>query len=85
MLELISSTSNTSSTDPATTTPGAYTFYGRYVGWNASDNRQPLPTTFGAHYREAGDVIVWRDSKVDQKAFACGSRIKTDRSDCRRL
>ena len=34
-----------STTDPATTTAGRYTFYGRYVGWNAIDHREPLATT----------------------------------------
>src|SRR4029077_12607851 len=29
-------------TDPETTTPGEYTFYGRYVGWAAADKRPPL-------------------------------------------
>jgi hypothetical protein len=50
-------------------TPGEYTFYGRYVGGLASDNREPLATTFGARYLDGGpftggtDFIVWRDSK----------------------
>jgi hypothetical protein len=39
-----------SSTDPLTSTSGNYTFYGRYDGFNAADNRQPLATTFSARY-----------------------------------
>jgi hypothetical protein len=40
------------STSPDTTTPGTYTFYGRYdsTPFNAEDNRQPLPAVFGARY-----------------------------------
>src|SRR5437764_2155810 len=65
-------------TNPATTTAGRYTFYGRYVGWNASDHREPLPTTFAGRFVtiEAlyGDpfstsYVVWRDSKTSQNAF----------------
>ena len=64
-------------TDPATTTPGRYTFYGRYVGWNASDHREPLATTFGGRYAIGGgfsgsaSYVVWRDSKTIQNAFTC--------------
>ncbi len=63
--------------DPATTTPGNYTFYGRYVGWSAADHRHPLATSFATRYMNSGDftggtsLIVWRDSKVNQSAFTC--------------
>ena len=63
--------------DPETTTPGQYTFYGRYVAWSAADNREPLATTFAARFLNGGvfnggtDLIVWRDSKVNQGAFTC--------------
>jgi hypothetical protein len=66
-------------TDPQTTTPGQYTFYGRYVGWNASDHREPLSTNFGARFITKGtfdagtSLIVWRDSKVNQNPFVCPS------------
>ena len=61
-----------SATDPETSTPGQYTFYGRYVGWSAADNREPLPTTFGARYaNDRSDLIVWRDSKVVQQTVNC--------------
>jgi hypothetical protein len=36
--------------NPLVSTSGNYTFYGRYVNWNASDHRQPLPNTFAARY-----------------------------------
>lgn len=68
---LVAVVSNT--TDPATTTSGNYTFYGRYNGWTAADNRQPLATSFGGRYfKGATQVVVWRDPKMDQGSFACG-------------
>ena len=66
-----------STTDPATSTPGRYTFYGRYVGWNASDHREPLATNFGGRYVNGGvfnggtSYVVWRDPKVNQLSFTC--------------
>src|SRR5882757_461962 len=44
-------------TNPATTTAGRYTFYGRYTSpaWNASDHREPLATTFAGRYVDGGD------------------------------
>ena len=50
-------------------TPGEYTFYGRYVAGTAIDTREPLATTFASRYLRGGafdggtDLIVWRDSK----------------------
>jgi hypothetical protein len=64
-------------TDPATSTPGRYTFYGRYDGWSAVDHRSPLGTTFMAQFADGGpfnggtDLLIWRDSKVAQFPFAC--------------
>jgi hypothetical protein len=56
--------------DAATfSTPGEYTFYGRYVAGTAADNREALATTFAARYLSGGgfdggtNVIAWRDSK----------------------
>jgi hypothetical protein len=66
-----------SATNPETSIAGQYTFYGRYVGWNASDNREPLATNFAARYVTGGtfsggtSLIVWRDSKVNQGPFTC--------------
>ncbi|HEX2645039.1 MAG TPA: hypothetical protein VHU81_18715 [Thermoanaerobaculia bacterium] len=68
-----------SATSPETTLPGEYTFYGRYVAWTAADNREPLSTQFASRYVNGGtftggtDLIVWRDSKVSQGAFTCGT------------
>jgi hypothetical protein len=66
-----------SSTNPETSVAGQYTFYGRYVGWTAADNREPLGASFAVRYVHGGsfdggtDLIVWRDSKTNQGAFAC--------------
>jgi hypothetical protein len=66
-----------SATDPETSTPGQYTFYGRYVGWSAADNREPLGSNFAARYLSGGpftggtDLVVWRDTKLVQNAFPC--------------
>jgi hypothetical protein len=65
------------STNPETSVAGQYTFYGRYDSWTAADNREPLATNFAARYLNGGtfnggtDFTVWRDSKVNQAAFAC--------------
>jgi len=67
-------------TDPATSTPGRYTFYGRFDGWTAVDHREPLATRFAAQYALGGafnggtDVLIWRDPKTAQGPFACPSR-----------
>jgi hypothetical protein len=68
-----------SGTDPLTTTSGRYTFYGRYVGWTAIDNREPLPTNFATRYMKRNPLgglggtclLLWRDSKVAQGPFDC--------------
>lgn len=61
--------------DPGAFSSGDYTFYGRYVGWNGSDGREPLPTTFGVRYEtDNSDLIVWRDSKVVQQPMLCPAR-----------
>jgi hypothetical protein len=49
------------------------------VNWTAADNRQPLATNFFARYLiggafDGGTVLgVWRDPKVAQQPFTCGS------------
>jgi hypothetical protein len=66
-----------SATAPETSVPGQYTFYGRYVGWTAADNREPLATGFEARYVNGGlfnggtSFLVWRDSKTNQGPFTC--------------
>jgi hypothetical protein len=57
-------------------TPGEYTFYGRYVAGTAADNREPTATTFAVRYLSGGgfdggtDLLVWRDSKFPP-GFSC--------------
>ena len=63
-----------SASDARTSTVGRYTFYGRYVGWNAADNREPLSTVWEIPFTtQETDVVVWRDSRVSQEAFTCGT------------
>ena len=66
-----------SATNPETSVAGEYTFYGRYVAWTATDNREPLTTNFAVRFINGGafsggtDLLVWRDAKVNQGAFTC--------------
>ncbi len=64
-------------------TPGAflkgdYTFYGRYVNGDASDDRQPLGQKLNARYLAGppfnnADLIVWRDTKSPNASpVTCG-------------
>jgi hypothetical protein len=68
-----------SATNPETSVAGQYTFYGRYDNWTAVDNREPLATNFAARFLNGGpfsggtNFVVWRDSKVRQGAFKCGT------------
>lgn len=58
--------------EPETTTPGEYTFYGRNVAYTASDNREPLPATWAVDAQShKGELIVWRDPKVQANPFSC--------------
>lgn len=65
--------------DPETSAAGQYTFYGRLHGWSGADNRQPLGSTFAARFQRRGslrsptDLVIWRDPKVPQGSFPCGS------------
>lgn len=69
-----------SATNPETSTPGQYTFYGRYDSppFSATDNREPLSTNFAVRFLHGGDfdggtsLQVWRDSKTNLTLpFAC--------------
>ncbi|MDC8014834.1 hypothetical protein [Tahibacter soli] len=50
------------------------TFYGRFLGFAATDNREPLPTAWAGR-ASAGrtDVDYWREPAVATAPFACGS------------
>ncbi len=66
------------STSAETAAVGQHTFYGRYVNWTAADNREPLGTRFAAPFvtvpgSSNTDLIVWRDPKLRQNAFKCGT------------
>lgn len=58
--------------------PGDYTFYGRYVNWQATDAREPLSSIYASRYINGGlfdggtDLLCWRDSKADPGDFSCG-------------
>jgi len=73
--------------NPATSTAGRYTFYGRLVGWTGADHREPLATNFavpfavGAAFEGAADLIVWRDPKVVQAPFPCQAPLGTVTTD----
>lgn len=64
--------------DPRTTGAGAYTFYGRYVGYSGSDNREPLASITQGRFINGGalnsqsDLVVWRDPGFAVMPFACG-------------
>jgi len=74
-----------SAASPETSVAGQYTFYGRYVGWTAADNREPLATNFAARFANVSSgghgpsggsgtkLVAWRDSKVSQGQFKCGT------------
>jgi hypothetical protein len=68
-----------SSTDPQTGPAGQYTFYGRYVNWDASDHREPLGAVFAARFVNGGaftggsSIVSWRDTKADMTSFPCGT------------
>ncbi len=60
--------------------PGDYTFYGRYVGFDARDDRMPLASLYYARYLNGGafaggtDLVVWRDNrKLEVGPSACAS------------
>ena len=67
-----------SATNPLTAVPGQNTFYGRYTGFTAADNREPLAVVSQARYMNGGaftggsDFTVWRDSGAAVLPFACG-------------
>lgn len=60
--------------DPQVNVPGDYTFFGRHVGFLASDSREPLPATWALDTQaRSGELIVWRDPKVPPARFSCAT------------
>jgi hypothetical protein len=57
--------------------PGDHTFYGRYNGADASDGREPLPTTTAARFLNGGDFdggtdfLIWREANAADTSYAC--------------
>jgi hypothetical protein len=59
-----------------TSVSGNYTFYGRFVGWNASDYREPLGTQWHAPYVNPAEgprttLFVWQDPATIVAPFEC--------------
>ncbi len=53
--------------------PNKQTFYARFVGFGAIDNREPLPTAWAGRYAaDRTDVDYWRDPGAATAPFACG-------------
>lgn len=61
--------------------PGSYTFYGRFVGGDGSDRREPLATRWAVPFTTkpahsvVTEVIVWRDPIIAVAPFACGGAL----------
>jgi hypothetical protein len=69
-----------SADDPLTSTPGNPTFYRRYTGLTAADNREPLlggpwnvPIDPLAGVGATTELLVWRDSGQAVSAFNCNN------------
>ena len=68
-----------SGTDALTTTSGTSTFYGGYVGFNASDNREVLPNRWRARnlnvafFDPGTEIIGWRDPVLPHTPFTCNN------------
>ncbi|HYX25789.1 MAG TPA: hypothetical protein VFC23_16670 [Thermoanaerobaculia bacterium] len=67
--------------DPDYFHSGDYTFYGRYVGFDARDNRVPLSSLYYVRYTQGGtfsggtDLVVWRDNRrADVSLHDCGGK-----------
>ena len=59
---------------------GDYTFYGRYVGFDARDDRVPLSSLYYSRYIDGGPspaaptCVVWRDNRrADAPTCTCGT------------
>ena len=64
--------------DPDAFVPGDRTFYGRYVGFDSSDGREPLPAAWaarsmsGAAFDARSEWVVWRETPGPPVPFLCG-------------
>lgn len=66
-----------SSSSALTSTPGTPTFYGFVNNYDASDNREALPSRWRAPIDGPTDLVVWRGPRNPRQPFFCG----IDRSD----
>jgi hypothetical protein len=67
--------------DPDFFHTGDYTFYGRYVGFDARDDRVPLSSLYYVRYADGGtfsggtDLVVWRDNRrAEVNPLDCGTQ-----------
>lgn len=64
-------------TSDGLSTPGNFTFYGRYRDFDASDNRECGGFSWSMPFRKKNkfktEAIVWRDSGTTTEPFDCGS------------
>ncbi len=64
--------------DPTAFGAGDATFYGRLVGGDGSDGREPLATIWSGRFLNGGafdsttDLLVWRDPGAPPTSFPCG-------------
>ena len=63
--------------DPDAFGPDDRTFYGRYVGYNGSDGREPLPSAWALRSLAVGrdaefEIVVWREVPAPALPFPCG-------------
>ncbi len=63
--------------DPEAFGAGDRTFYGRYVGFDGSDGREPLPSAWALRSIAVGrdaefDIVAWREVPAPALPFPCG-------------
>jgi hypothetical protein len=66
---------------PGAFAPGDLTFYGRFDGYSAIDNREPLATVWTTRFVNGGDftggtdLLVWRDPEAPSIPWTCATGI----------
>ena len=81
-LVALESSYSTSDLDPERTLAGQATFYGPWVGYLATDNREALPSQYLTRYGDDGllptaaetSFLVWRAPVGPVAAFTCGGQ-----------
>ena len=64
--------------EAVTVPPGSPSFYGRYVGDNGSDGREPLPSAYAARFAgpnpgRATRLLVWREAPSTPAPVSCAA------------